>query len=109
MVISFRQNWLMGTGSFTVGSGTAKNRMVPPVSTQSIADMAAEVAPVQTITWSAKCPSFISLSFWGRLSLAFKAWCCAEFFGKLQPIRVNVGYNDVFNAFEFGKLSMQNS
>ncbi len=54
MVISFLQNWLIGTGSFTLGSGTAKNRMVPPLSTQSNADNAAEVAPVQTITWSAK-------------------------------------------------------
>ena len=56
MVISFLQNWLIGTGSFTVGSGTAKNRMVPPLSTQSSAESDADVAPVQTITWSAKLP-----------------------------------------------------
>ena len=38
------------TGIFTDGSGTAKNNMVPPFSTQFKADIAAEVAPVQTIT-----------------------------------------------------------
>ena len=80
MVISFLQNWLIGTCSFTVGSGTAKKRIVPPLSTHSSADCEAEVAPVHTMTWSASLPLFVSLSFVGRFSLAFRVVVAPNFF-----------------------------
>ena len=61
----------MGNGILTVGSGTAKNRIDPPFSTLSNAVKAAGVAPVQTMTWSAKCPSLMILRFCGMFSFAF--------------------------------------
>ena len=73
----------MGTDSFTVGSGTAKNRMVPPLSTQSIADMAAGVAPVQTMTWSAKSSVVYFFEFLGHVVFGVYSVVCTKFFGLL--------------------------